>query len=172
MQADYDRALAIVFENEGGYVNSPHDPGGETNFGITQRVYTAWRPASHGEALTVRRMSRGAAAAIYRAQYADAIRFDELPPGVDLCTLDEAVNSGPVRAIQDLQRAVGIKADGHLGLLTMQAVAGKNDIAAVVNHMCAQRLGFLRALRNWRYFGKGWGARVTKVRAAALAMLS
>ena len=35
----FDEAIKVVLAHEGGYVNHPKDPGGETNHGITKRDY-------------------------------------------------------------------------------------------------------------------------------------
>ena len=34
---EFDDIIEIVLEHEGGYVNDPKDPGGETNFGVAKR---------------------------------------------------------------------------------------------------------------------------------------
>ena len=39
MQSNYDKCLETILHHEGGYVNHPKDPGGETNLGVTKRVY-------------------------------------------------------------------------------------------------------------------------------------
>ena len=42
----FERAVARVLSDEGGYVDNPADPGGETNFGISKREYPdsiSWR---------------------------------------------------------------------------------------------------------------------------------
>ena len=39
--AEFKLAIPIVLENEGGYVNDPDDPGGETKYGISKRSYPA-----------------------------------------------------------------------------------------------------------------------------------
>ena len=41
MSSSFDLAIPIVLENEGGYVNDPADPGGETKYGISKRSYPA-----------------------------------------------------------------------------------------------------------------------------------
>lgn len=37
--SDFDKAFEIVIGHEGGYVNNPKDPGGETKYGISKRTY-------------------------------------------------------------------------------------------------------------------------------------
>lgn len=166
---NFDRALSLVLASEGGYVDDPHDSGGRTNKGVTQRVYDAWRRGRGLAPRSVRFVASSEVAALYRRQYWDAVRGDDLPAGVDYAVFDEAVNSGPVRAIRDLQAALGVAMDGHPGVVTLGA-ARTLPPATVVNRICDRRLGFLRRLRNWSIFGRGWTNRVAGVRANALKL--
>ncbi|MDQ0391128.1 glycoside hydrolase family 108 protein [Labrys monachus] len=169
---NFQRALSLVLKSEGGYVNNPRDPGGATNFGITQAVYDGWRARRNQLRQSVRSIGMADVTAIYRDQYWDAIRGDELPPGIDYAVFDAAVNSGPVQGVKWLQRALPASpVDGHIGLVTLGAVAGINDRAALIERLCAQRLGFLRRLKQWLTFGRGWSNRMASVQAAALAMI-
>ncbi|MCW8621188.1 glycosyl hydrolase 108 family protein, partial [Acinetobacter baumannii] len=38
MDKTFQTALKRVLQHEGGYINHPSDPGGETNYGITKSV--------------------------------------------------------------------------------------------------------------------------------------
>jgi lysozyme family protein len=164
----YDAALAHVLAHEGGYSNHPSDPGGPTNFGITIHDYRKYvKPGA--SAADVRAMKVEEAKRIYRAKYWDAQRCDELPAGVDYAVFDYGVNSGIGRSKKVLQRLVGVKADGVLGPATMAALAAC-DPKQVVIAICDERLRFLRSLKTWGVFGKGWGRRVAEVKATALAM--
>jgi len=40
--SNFDECLKLILHHEGGYVNHPKDPGGETNMGVTKRVYEQW----------------------------------------------------------------------------------------------------------------------------------
>lgn len=165
----FPQALAWVLLSEGGFVNNPHDPGGATNFGVTQRVYSAWR-TSRGEApIRVSAITQPEVSAIYKAQYWDAIRADELPLGIDYCSFDLAVNSGPIRAIKFLQSAVNVGSDGHLGIVSMAAIAHCDRRSTILSD-CTARLSWLRALSNWRWFGAGWRNRVNLVQSRALQL--
>src|SRR5262249_47851211 len=115
------------------------------------------------------RAPQGQVEAIYRQKYWDALRCDDLPAGVDYAVFDYGVNSGIGRAAKVLQRLVATAVDGEVGPATIAAVKRANA-AALIEAICDERLAFLRGLRTWRTFGKGWGRRVREVRAAALAM--
>lgn len=167
-QWTYDESLRRLLVHEGGYTNNPHDPGGPTNFGITIYDYRKYvKPGA--SAADVRAMKVDEAKAIYRAKYWDAQRCDELPAGVDYCVFDYGVNSGIGRSKKVLQRIVGIPADGALGPATMKAVAA-TDPKKIIIDMQAERLRFLKRLRTWPVFGRGWGRRVAEVKTVALAM--
>ncbi len=162
----FQACLAEVLKHEGGYVDDPRDPGGATNLGIAMATLAAWR----GKPVTkqdVRDLSVAEAGAIYRARYWDQVRGDALPPGVDLVVFDAAVNSGPARSIQWLQAALGVPQDGAIGPVTLAAVR-KVPPPHLVGELCSARMAFLRSLSTWQTFGRGWTARVDKVRAAAL----
>ena len=166
----FDDALALVLAEEGGRVNNPRDPGGRTNKGVTQAVYTSWRITNGLPSRSVYLITSAEVAAIYRHQYADHIRFDDLPSGVGYAVFDEAVNSGPVEAAKRLQAAVGCTPDGAIGLLTLAAVRKRTDRGALIDRLCDGRLGFMRRLKAWFTFGKGWTNRVEFVRSHALKM--
>jgi lysozyme family protein len=166
--SSFDAALARLLAHEGGYVNHPNDPGGPTNFGITIFDYRKYvKPDA--DAGDVRAMKLDEAKAIYRAKYWNALRCDELPGGVDYAVFDYGVNSGVSRSAKVLQRALGVPDDGRIGPLTIDAAA-KCDARRVVMAVCAERLAFLKSLRTWPTFGRGWGRRVAAVEAAALQM--
>ena len=51
--SNYNECLKIILMHEGGYVNHPKDPGGETNLGVTKRVYEEWGGTKEMKDLTV-----------------------------------------------------------------------------------------------------------------------
>lgn len=164
----FARCVAIVLHHEGGLVNHPRDPGGVTNRGITIGTLRKWR----GQDVSpedVAALTEAEARAIYRARYWNPVKGDELPPGVDLAVFDFAVNSGTGRAARALQGVVGVQQDGAIGPRTLAAVRVM-DPREVVTNLCDGRLVFLRSLRHWDTFGRGWGNRVADVRQKALAM--
>lgn len=174
MGDNFPTALALVLKAEGGFVNDPHDPGGATNFGITQSVYDAYRATEKVAKQSVRLIASAEVALIYRRQYWAAVQGDSLPAGVSYCVFDEAVNSGPKPGIKDLQAAIGVTADGVFGLKTaaavQQACYSAASIAEVINRMCDLRLNLLHRLVTWRWFKTGWSNRVAATRAASLKL--
>ncbi len=175
MQGTYDPALSRLLVHEGGYTNDKADPGGPTNFGITivdANLYAAefgWIEGRKVTAADVRAMPLWFAKAVYRRKYWDAQRCDELPAGVDDCIFDYGVNSGTGRSKKVLQRCLGVTGDGALGDITMRALAAA-DPKQLINAICDERLRFLKGLRTWPVFGKGWGRRVAEVRAWSLQL--
>ena len=169
MAADnFQAALDFVLKYEGGFSDNKNDPGGATNRGVTQATLSAWR-GHHVTINDVQSLTLDEASEIYRKQYWNLINGDQLPVGVDLAVLDYAVNSGVSRAIKALQAAVNIDQDGHLGLQTMDKVSQYHP-EAIIDKICARRLSFLENLKAWRFFGKGWGARVAACRFLAIKM--
>jgi lysozyme family protein len=160
--------LAITLKHEGGYVDHPSDPGGATNMGITHKTLAGYRgkPVTKQE---VRNLSLAEATKIYERNYWDKVNGDMLPYGVDLATLDGAVNSGVSRGGKWLQRSVGAKQDGRVGPETIRLTAA-NDPAATVRKMCAYRLPFVQGLGTWKVFGRGWSRRIADIEAKGVAM--
>lgn len=167
---EFERALTRVLAHEGGYVNHPSDPGGETNKGITKRVYDAYRERNGQPIQSVRNISQAEIAAIYKASYWDLAKCDQLPAGISYVVFDGAVNSGVSQSIKWLQRALGVVAvDGVIGNATIAAVQNYGNMDRLVDAICDRRLAFLKALKTWKVFGKGWASRVASVRATGKA---
>ncbi|WEK50298.1 MAG: glycosyl hydrolase 108 family protein [Candidatus Kaistia colombiensis] len=170
MRGNLDKCLRLIFGSEGGFVNNPKDPGGATKYGITAATLGAWRKL--GRAATpdeVKRLQLAEAAAILEGQYARSIRFDDLPAGIDYAVLDFAVNSGPGQAAKTLQRVLGVPADGIIGERTLQAIRAA-DSAKLIDAYLDARLAFLKRLKTWPTFGKGWSRRLAEVRDGSLRM--
>lgn len=167
--ANYSPALARILVHEGGYANHPKDPGGATMKGVTQRVYDAFRERSGLPKVSVRLISAAELEAIYADQYGRAVCFDQLPIGLDYVVFDGAVHSGPAQSVKWLQRALqalGLyagKIDGIPGNGTLAAVEKVSDVDALIARICDLRLAFLKALKTYATFGKGWRARVDQV---------
>lgn len=170
MKENFDKALQCVLAHEGGFANHPKDPGGATMKGVTlltfRRFFGAGKTVEELKQINQEQLTH-----IYRIDYWDKCRCDQLPNGVDYTIFDFAVNSGPGRAIKALQAVLGAKQDGVIGPLTIGLVTAREP-AALIKELCDQRLAFLQGLTTFATFGKGWSRRVEEVRKTALAMAS
>ncbi len=168
MKTNFDQSLASVLKHEGGFVNHPKDPGGATNKGITIATFRSY-VKRNGTVNDLRRITDAQVAKVYKKQYWDKVKGDDLPSGVDYAVVDFAVNSGPSRSAKFLQRAVGAKADGMIGPATLNAVNTKEPVVLVAT-LCDARLAWLEGLRTFKTFGRGWTRRVDDVKHTATRM--
>ncbi|WP_281928486.1 glycoside hydrolase family 108 protein [Roseibium album] len=159
MLSNFRTCLAWVLVHEGGYVNHPKDPGGATNRGVIQRTYNAYRKRMGLPRQSVKKITQAEVEAIYREQYWNAVQGDQLPAGVDYAVFDYGVNSGPRRSAKDLQRVVGASPDGWIGQETLSK-ALEMPAQEIVEKLCERRYRFVRGLRHWPTFGRGWTRRI------------
>jgi lysozyme family protein len=172
VRGNFDACLAELLKHEGGYVNHPDDPGGRTNLGVTQRVYEAWIGHPVSEQI-MRSLTPQHVRALYKANYWDAVKGDDLPAGVDLCVFDFAVNAGVNRASRYLQLMVGANADGKIGpntLRQLQQYVRTHNLPHAVDRYQDLREAYYRKLKTFPTFGRGWLRRVADVRKAAKGM--
>lgn len=164
MKENWQKAMLIELKFEGGKDDDPIDPGGRTNQGVTQRVYSAWRLKNGKPARDVFLMENAERDEIYHENYGMKVRFDELPPGIDLVLLDGGINSGPAQSIKWVQRALNITADGVLGDVTMQRIMSHENHDALIEGILFRRMAFLRGLKTFNHFGGGWTSRVNQLK--------
>jgi len=162
----FETVVHMVLEHKGGYVNHPSDPGGETKYGISKRAYPD---------VDIAELTEDDAADIYKRDYWDRIKGDDLPVGVACVVMDYAVNSGISRASKALQSVCGIaNGDGVIGPASLNAVwtTVKNTSEEdVINAVTTQRQEFIRALKIYETFGKGWERRIDETRAKAMELI-
>lgn len=176
MQALYQAFIErVIHRYEGGYGWNRKDPGGPTNYGVTCFDLAEHRGQKMNSMAAwvdpVRNMTLAEAETIYKTKYAAAIRFDDLPAGVDCCMLDYGINSGNGRPIAVARRLVGVPgSNAKMDQALLDAIK-KRDPKQFIQAMCDERLRFMHAIRNgsaWAEFGKGWGARVEDLRRYCL----
>lgn len=165
-----DEYMPRILKHEGGFVDHPRDPGGATNKGVTIGTLRKLGMDLDGDGdvdvTDLKRLTEADAAKVFKRFYGDAVQADLLPRGLDYSMTDFAVNSGPRRAAEHLQRILGVKADGHIGPMTLAALKGRS-VADLINDLCDSRLRFVRSLSTWATFGKGWQSRIDEVRLLA-----
>jgi lysozyme family protein len=162
MTEKFLKCIPIILRNEGGYVNDPQDPGGETNFGICKKQF----PDLDIAALTVDQ-----AKDIYFDKYWNNLGFESVTP--DLLALhmfDMAVNAGSKTAVKIVQNIVGSATDGILGPDTITKINAYPSADRLVNIYIAQRNSFYKGLAAQRpglgKFLRGWTNRVKNTRFA------
>ena len=153
----FEHGWKFVQRWEGGYVNDPADPGGETKYGISKRAH----PEVNIKDLTLEQ-----AAQIYRKDYWDALKLDQLVetrPLFAITVFDAAVNLGPLQARKLAQKAAGATPDGIWGPLTRKAFRERSDMV-LVEMMCFYRRQYYREIvlnkPAMGKFIKGWLRRV------------
>ena len=114
----FNEIIEHVLEKEGGYVNDPTDFCGETKYGITKRFYPD---------IDIKNLTKEQAKEIYKRDYWDKNRVDELPEQLRHIFFDMCVNQGRGTAVKVLQRAANakganLKVDGGLGPSTLKAI--------------------------------------------------
>ena len=147
---DFDLAFKTVIGHEGGYSNHSQDPGGETKYGISKRAYPS---------VDIRNLTLDHAKEIYRRDYWDKLRLDELPDAIRFDLFDAAVNSGVKTAIKFLQKACEVIPDGIMGPQTVSA-ANSMNADKLDKRLSGQRLLYLVSLSTFPTFGRGWVTRV------------
>ena len=170
MKDNFEACLSMLLKHEGGYVNHPKDPGGETNLGVTRKVWEQWigKPAGKD---AMKKLTVADVAPLYKKLYWDKVKGDDLPSGVDWAVFDWAVNSGTGRAAKALQKIVGVEPDGGIGAATVAAVK-KADPATVIKKLALMRENFYRNLPTFGTFGRGWLRRNDETLEVALSMVS
>jgi lysozyme family protein len=162
--AGFLQALPFVLEMEGGYCNHPDDPGGATNYGITQATYDAWL----GHHKDVRDITSDEVSAIYHKNYWLRGKCDALLWPANLTHFDACVNHGTDAAARVLQKAVGVAVDGIIGPATLDAASITDDL---VGKMLWKRLDLYyricQAKPTSKVFLLGWVRRLLKLRERA-----
>ena len=160
MLINFDEIIEVVLHHEGGYVNDPKDPGGETNFGIAKR--------SHPD-VDIKNLTKDDAKEIYKEHYWDGNKVESLPEQLRHIYFDMCVNQGKGRAVKILQRAANakgadLKVDGGLGPKTLGAI---NDSNVELQRVRAYRVKYYADLvtrkPDLEKFFYGWFKRALEV---------
>jgi lysozyme family protein len=151
----FEACLPFILKEEGGDDDDPHDHGGRTSRGITQREYTAWcvkRGLPDGDVWAAPNITIDD---IYYNEYW-LPRGPKLHPGVDLVFFNFAVNAGAGEAHKLLMRSIGPD--------------DVDDDPQTIDRMCNEGEAFYRGLAQFPRYGRGWTSRTERIRAAALKM--
>jgi lysozyme family protein len=161
MNNSFEPAFRALLDWEGGYVDHPDDPGGETKYGISKAAYPK---------LSISKLTKDRAKKIYRCDYWTPAGCDELPEGLDLIVFDGAVNCGVDQAVKMLQAVVGTTQDGVWGPNTKAATL-RADARKVIWEYVARRAIYYTDLSVWDDFGLGWMRRLAEMHQQALKLV-
>ena len=171
--SNFDECLQIILHHEGGYVNHPEDPGGMTNLGVTKRVYEDWVGYAVSEH-TMQNLTEEDVAPIYKKNYWDRMKGDDLPEGLNLCVFDFGVNAGTGRAAKYLQTMIGTVVDGGIGPMTLRTLDEHVSLIGLQETIVKyqeNRQRYYEKLKTFKTFGRGWTRRVNETTQSALKMI-
>jgi lysozyme family protein len=166
MASNFKECLDLVLQSEGGWVNHPSDPGGETNLGVTKRV---WEEYVGHAVESLKKLTKDDVAPLYELKYWRPCYCEVLPRGLDFVVFSMGVNAGPGRSIKLLQQSIGCVPDGVIGPKTRDLISSSNG-ATLIAKFSETRREYYRSLKTFPIFGKGWLARVDREEAEALDM--
>ena len=145
----FDKAILAVLKHEGGYVNNPNDPGGETRYGICKRSYPK---------VDIKNLTQAEAIEIYRRDFWNP-KYERMPYEIAAKVFDIAVNMGQRQAHKLLQRAVNVVDDGIIGGKTIAAVMAMS-IGALLDNITIEQIKYYKAVVKNRptssIFMAGW----------------
>ncbi len=150
---NFQQAVNLVIEFEGGHVNDSRDAGGDTKYGISKASYPH---------LEIQTLSLAEAQEIYRADYWEANKVDDLSSALRLAFFDSSVNCGAGNAVKFLQVAVGSHVDGVMGPDTLGRLEHLDPLETLAKYLLA-RSHYYSYLKNFDAFGEGWNRRLFKV---------
>ena len=142
----FDKAFQITVGVEGGYVNDPADPGGETRYGISKRAHPD---------VDIKSLTLDQAKAIYQRDYWQQASCERMPPKIAIAVFDAAVHHGPKTAIKLLQRALKVADDGEYGRITHGTLQSR-DTNDTLELLLAQRAIYLTTCPAWPTYKLGW----------------
>lgn len=168
--ADFASAFAATMKAEGGYVNDPQDPGGETYKGVARKRNSKWDgwviidlakqqnnfPANLDSNTVLQDKIRD----FYETNYWDKVQGDNIDnQRIAESIFDFAVNAGPIACTKLAQITVGSKPDGVIGPVTLDKINSEdprlflaqfslNKIARYM-HICKNRKASRKFLYGW-----------------------
>ena len=163
---NFQECLDLVLKAEGGWVNNKDDPGGETNLGVTKRV---WEEYIGHTVESLKKLTKEDVAPLYELKYWRPCYGEVLPRGLDFVVFSMGVNAGPGRSVKLLQSSIGCVPDGVIGPKTRGLISNSNS-ATLIAKFSESRREYYRSLKNFPIFGKGWVARCDKEEQEALQM--
>lgn len=175
-------ALKFTLQFEGGYVNDPDDPGGKTNYGVTEAVFNMAKKQGIVKSRSVEGLTKEEAERVYEELYFKPIRCHEMPSWVAVMVFDTAVNQGLAIAGKILQRALkdvgfNVVVDGKVGDKTIEVIKRlegsgreKQFIVWFATYRALRYLEVITKNDKLIKFAKGWFRRVSAMQEYAQSL--
>jgi lysozyme family protein len=166
----FKECLDLVLKSEGGWTGPQGlkgDPGGETNLGVTKRV---WEEYVGHPVKTLKNLTKDDVAPLYEQKYWRPCYAEVLPRGLDFVVFSMAINAGTGRSVKLLQQSIGCVPDGIIGPRTRELISSSNG-ATLIAKFSETRREYYRSLKLFSVFGKGWLNRADHEEAKALQMV-
>lgn len=152
--SDFKTAILLTLVHEGGYVNNPDDPGGETNMGISKRQFPG---------LDIKNLTQDQAVEIYRDGYWKELYSQIESQAIANKLFDLGVLFGVGTAVGILQLTLGITVDHTFGPNTLQAINDADEISLLTSYkanLITHVFNIATANPAERQFLKGWSNRI------------
>lgn len=159
---NFEKAIERILSHEGGFTQNPADRGNWTSgrIGVGKLKGTKYGiSAMSYPDEDIKNLSWERACLLYLRDFWTPLNADKLHDGVAYQLLDFAVNSGISNAIKAYQRALGVKADGVFGALSLKAADAMTESDQILL-VLAERLDFMASIKSWTDFGRGWARRI------------
>ncbi len=168
--ADFASAFAATMKAEGGYVNDPQDPGGETYKGIARKMNSKWdgwtlvdmakREKNFPANLDSNAQLQDRIKAFYEVNYWDKVQGDEIEnQDIAESIFDFAVNAGPISSAKLAQITVGVDPDGTIGPSTLEKINADDPrafLALFALHKIARYINICEKRQDSKKFFFGW----------------
>ena len=174
MSDRFDLCFDRVVGHEGGLSLDRNDRGNWTSgkigvgslngtkYGISAMAYPH---------LDIRNLTLQEAKDIYRRDYWNKCRCDDLPTAIDYLVFDAAVNHGNSRSAKFLQTAVGASADGIIGEKTVAKTNAQNSLENTASQFCVTRGLYYTEIGTFQQYKLGWFRRLFDTHATAIVEL-
>ncbi len=164
---NFDKSINLMLGLEGGKTDEGTDRGGRTNYGITQFTYDEWNKKHKLPKKDVFTITPEIAKQIYKEEYWNLIKGDQLPKNVANAILSMALTDGPQDAIKFVQRMLGVEpVSGVMGPITLGKISEKtkNGDAEFARAILDKQIDRYQKDEQASIYGKGWTNRVEKVK--------
>ena len=177
MISNWDKSFDMVIAHEGGFTTWVRAAGKElAPPQISAEVLRKMKKTAEdylGHEVTqddMKVLKKEDVKPLYKRDYWDAVRGDDLPAGVDYAVFDFAINAGPAAARKMIQRALGVTPDGAIGAITLKAIQ-EADGKELLEKFSQSKEAFYKALPTFETYGKGWLRRIADVKTSASTMI-